>query len=48
MPFVIRKLPNQNRYRLYNPITGKIYAYRTTLEKAEAQRRLLFLQERRR
>jgi hypothetical protein len=48
MPFVIRKLPNQNRYKLYNPFTKKVYAYRTTREKAEAQRRLLYAIERQR
>jgi hypothetical protein len=46
MPFKIRKLPNLNRYKVYNPITGKVYAYRTSLSKAEAQVRLLYMRER--
>jgi hypothetical protein len=48
MPFRIRKLPNQNKYRVYNPITGKIYAERATRKNAEAQVKLLYLIERRR
>ena len=41
MPFKIRKLPSQNSYRVYNPITKKIYSYSTTKEKAQKQIRLL-------
>jgi hypothetical protein len=41
MPYKIRKLPNQNKYRVYNSNTGKIHAEHTTLKKAEAQLRLL-------
>lgn len=48
MPFVIRKLRSQNRYKVYNPITGKVYARKTSLRKAKSQRRLLYAIERRR
>lgn len=46
MPFAIRKLPNQNKYRVYNRETKKIYAAATTRAKAEAQVRLLYMMER--
>jgi hypothetical protein len=46
MPFAIRKLPNQDKYRVYNRVTGKIYSYATTRARAEAQVRLLYLRER--
>jgi len=41
MPYKMRKLPNQNRYRVYNSRTGEIHAYRTTKKKAMNQIRLL-------
>jgi hypothetical protein len=41
MPFVIRKLPRLPFYRVMNKNTGKVYAKRSTKEKAEAQVRLL-------
>lgn len=46
MPFKIRKIRNQNKYKVYNPITKKIYAYGTTKKNAEAQVRLLYMTER--
>ena len=45
MPFKMRKLPNRDRYRVYNADTGEIYAYSTTKRKAEAQLRLLRMVE---
>lgn len=45
MPFKMRKLPNKNRYRVYNPETGRVYSYSTTLEKAKAQIRFLYMNE---
>ena len=39
MPVKIRKLPRQNKWRVYDG--GKIVAKRTTKEKAEKQARLL-------
>ena len=41
MPFTIRKLPNQNKYRVRNKETGKIHAKATTLKKAQKQVRLM-------
>lgn len=41
MPYKIRKLPNKNRYRVYNARTGEVHAYNTTKKKAERQKRLL-------
>jgi hypothetical protein len=45
MPYQIRKLPNSNKYRLINSETKRIHAYRTTLKKAQAQKRLLLSKE---
>ena len=39
MPVTIRKLPNKNKWRVYNK--GKIVAKATTKTKAEKQARLL-------
>jgi len=39
MPGKIRKLPNKNKWRVY--WGGKVRAFGTTREKAEAQLRLL-------
>lgn len=44
MPFRIRKLPRKNLYRVTGP-NGHVYAHGTTLEKAEAQVRLLRARE---
>jgi len=41
MPVKVRKLPNKNRYKVYDPKTGRIHAKSTTLKKAKAQKRLL-------
>lgn len=41
MPYVIRKLRNQNLYSVKNKITGKVHSYGTTLQNAKAQVRLL-------
>lgn len=48
MPYKMRKLPYKNLYRVYNSRTGKIHAYATTKKKAEAQMRLMRMQEARR
>lgn len=41
MPYLIRKLPNKDLYRVRNSETNKIHAYGTTLTKAKQQVRLL-------
>lgn len=41
MPYIIRKIRNQNQYKVYNPITMMVHSKHTTLEKAKAQVRLL-------
>jgi 5-methylcytosine-specific restriction endonuclease McrA len=41
MPYIIRKLPNQNLYRVYNSETKEIHSYGTTKENAEKQVKLL-------
>lgn len=41
MPYVIRKLPNKNLYRVTNKRTGKIHANGTTKKNAQRQVRLL-------
>jgi len=46
MPYKIRKLPNENYYRVKNAETGKVMSSKTTKEKAEAQVRLLMSLER--
>lgn len=45
MPYAIRKLPNQNKWRVYNSATGKIHAEHTTKSKAIKQMRLLYMLE---
>ena len=45
MPYKIRKLPNKNKYRVYNSDTGVIHAHSTTLENAKSQLRLLYMIE---
>jgi hypothetical protein len=42
MPYSIRKLPNQNLYRVYNKETNKIHSYATSLENAKKQVKLLY------
>lgn len=39
MPVIVRKLPKKNKYRVTH--SGKISAFATTKEKAEAQSRLI-------
>lgn len=46
MPYKIRKIPNENYYRVKNADTGKVMSNKTTKEKAEAQVRLLMSLER--
>ena len=41
MPYTLRKLRNQLFYKVYNPITKRVYAKRTTLAKAKRQLGLL-------
>lgn len=41
MPVKIRKLPLQRKYKVYNPITKKMYAKSTTKKKAEVIKRIL-------
>lgn len=41
MPYTIRKVRNQDCYRVKSAVSGKIHAYCTTKEKAEKQKRLL-------
>ena len=41
MPYTIRKVRNQDCYRVTNTETGRIHAYCTTRELAERQVRLL-------
>ena len=45
MPFSIRKLPGKNLYRvrMKSGPTGKILSYGTTLKKAKAQIRYLYM-----
>jgi len=41
MPIKIRKLPNQDSYKVYNTETKKVYSFHTTLASAKKQKRLL-------
>jgi len=41
MPYVLRKMPNQSCYRVYNRRTKKVMAKCSSLENAERQMRLL-------
>jgi DNA adenine methylase len=45
MPYSIRKLPNQDLYRVYNTGTKEIHSYATTLENAKKQVNLLLGKE---
>jgi len=45
MPYSIRKLPNQDLYRVYNTGTKAIHSYATTLENAKKQVNLLLGKE---
>ena len=46
MPYKIRKMPNNECYRVTNAITGKVHAYCTSRRNAYAQVRLLMMRER--
>jgi len=46
MPYTIRKLPGKNLYRVRKKNTGQILSYGTTLKKAKAQIRYLYMMER--
>ena len=41
MPYSYRKIRNQDSYKVFNTVTGKIHSNHTTLDKAKAQVRLL-------
>ena len=43
MPYDIRKLPNQELYRVYNKQTKAVHSYATTLENAKKQVKLLHM-----
>ena len=43
MPFTIRKLPKKNLYRVTSTKTGEVKSYGTTLKKAKAQVRLMYM-----
>jgi hypothetical protein len=43
MPYDIRKLPNQELYRVYNKQTKTVHSYATTLENAKKQVKLLHM-----
>ena len=43
MPYNIRKLPNQELYRVYNKQTKAVHSYATTLENAKKQVKLLHM-----
>ena len=45
MPYKIRKLPNQNKYRVYNSKTGQIHSKATTLINAKRQIRLMEMKD---
>ena len=41
MPYTIRKIRNRNLYKVTNPLTKRVFAKGTTLEKAKKQVRML-------
>mgnify|MGYP003653741435 CR=1 FL=1 len=41
MPYTIRKLPNQDLYKVTNPLTKRVFSKGTSLEKAKKQVRML-------
>lgn len=41
MPYKIRKLPNKNKYEVYNKLTGEKHAIQSTEKNAKSQFRLL-------
>jgi hypothetical protein len=48
MPYKIRKLPGKPLYRVTATNTGQIKAFGTTLKKAKAQVRLMYMMNRQR
>ena len=46
MPYSIRKLPGKNLYRVKARNSGRVVAKGTTLKKAQAQVRLLYMMNR--
>ena len=42
MPYKIRKLPNSDKYKVFNSDTGKVHSEHTTKKNAKAQVRLLY------
>ena len=46
MPFIIRKLPNKQYYKVSNKITGAVHSKATTLDNAKKQVRLLYMIDR--
>ncbi len=46
MPYKIRKLPGTRKYKVYNPKTRKVFSKGTTLKKAKAQIRFLYMNDR--
>jgi hypothetical protein len=46
MPYKIRKLRGTKKYRVYNAKTKKIFSKGTSLKKAKAQLRFLYMMER--
>lgn len=47
MPYKIRKLPNTRKYKVFNPKTKKVYSKGTSLKKAKAQLRFLYMTDQR-
>ncbi len=43
MPYRLRKLPGKKLYRVTNAKTGSVKAFGTTLKKAKAQIRLMYM-----
>lgn len=41
MPYKLRKLPNKNKYEVYNELSGEKHAQQSTLKNAKSQLRLL-------
>jgi hypothetical protein len=41
MPYTLRKLPGIPRWKVFNKKTGRVFAKRTTYDKATRQLRLL-------
>jgi hypothetical protein len=46
MPFKIRKIRGTKKYKVYNAKTRKVHSKGTSLKKAKAQVRFLYMMER--